>query len=79
MNMGYPRAHGHHGADTFVTGNKGQGRFNRPVAINGVQIGMANATGRYLSQNLSGARRRNGDLLKLQRLTIPVQNGGLHG
>ena len=36
-------AHGADETDTFVTGNERRFRFDRPIAIGGMQVGMSNA------------------------------------
>ena len=41
-------------ADAFVAGDEGQGGLDRPVAVGGVQVGVAHARGDHLHQHLAG-------------------------
>jgi hypothetical protein len=43
-------------ADAFMAGNERRLGLDRPVAMNGVKVGMADAARRDLDQDLSGPR-----------------------
>jgi hypothetical protein len=43
--------------------SKGRNRFDRPIAVNGMEIGMANAARLDFDQHLAGSRFGNRDFL----------------
>jgi hypothetical protein len=65
-------------ADALVTGNEGQSGFDRPIAVGRVQIGVTDAARYDLNQNLSSARRGNGDLLDRERPAEITNDRGSH-
>ena len=54
-------------ADAFVPRNERHRRLYRPVAMGGVDVGVAQATGLHLYKNLARPWLRNGALLEGQR------------
>jgi len=65
-------------ADAFMAGNEGRVRLDRPVAIGGVQVGMADAGRFVLDEDLARSRLRNGHLLDHQRLAEFTDDGSFH-
>ena len=61
-------ADGRDGADALVAGNEGRRGLHRPVAVGGVQVGVAHARGLDLDQDLARARLGYRHLLDRQRL-----------
>lgn len=51
---------------------------NIPIAIAHMQIGVANAGGDDLDEDLARPRLGHGDLLHNQRLAVLLHNGSLH-
>ena len=52
--------------------------LHRPVAARGMEIGVADAAGLGLDQNLAGLGRGDVPFLKHQRLAELLDNRGLH-
>jgi len=75
LDAGADRGHVTH---PFVAGDEGQGRLDRPVAIGGMQVGVADARGNHLDQHLPGRHFRHGHFLDLQRLSKLEDDGGFH-
>ena len=53
-------------------------RLHRPVALRGVQVGVAHAARLDLDQDVAGARLRHLDLLDGQRLPELTHDSGFH-
>ena len=66
-------------ADAFMAGNKWRIGLDRPVAVGGVQVGVADPGGGDLDQNLAPGGARHLDLLEGQGLTELTNDGGFHG
>jgi len=66
-----------HPADDFVTRNDGQFGFGQ-IAVDDVQIGAADAAGRYPDLHLSGSRQRLGQFHRLESATRALQHHGFH-
>ena len=64
--------------DRFVAGNEREFGLEGPVAVGGVEIGVADAAGFGLDQDLAGTGRRNVQLLEHQRLAELFDDGGVH-
>jgi hypothetical protein len=62
-----------------MAGNEWQGGLNGPIAMHGMKIGVANATGIRLDQNLPNTGRRNFQFPKHQRSSELFDNRGVHG
>ncbi len=52
--------------------------LERPVAVGGVEVGVADAGRRYLDEDLSWAGRRHGDFFDCQRLAELMDDGCHH-
>ena len=63
------RSDGDHRPDALVSGNERERGLQRPIAVRGVQIGVADAAGLGLDDDLTGARSRNFPLPDDQRLS----------
>ena len=72
-------AQGHHQANAFVAGREGQCGFQGPVAVARVQVGVADAAGLGLDQNLAGAGRGYVNGFEDQGLAELLDLRGLHG
>ncbi len=68
LEVSHSLAQSHHDAGAFVTGDKGQRRFDRPVALGGVQVSVANTAGNDLHQGLSRTRDWHGNFASDKRL-----------
>ena len=66
------------GADALVTGNQGQLRLHRPIAVHGVQVGVADTTRRHLDQYLARPGRGYGHILDHERVPELVHACRLH-
>ena len=77
--MGDAGAYGHHMAHAFMAGNERRVGLDRPVAFHGVQVGMADAAGLDLHQQLARAGSGHRDFLDGQRLAERPGHGGFHG
>jgi hypothetical protein len=73
------RAHGGDVADAFVTRDEGRAWLDRPVALGGMQIGVADAGGRDFHQDLIVGRLRDGHFFDCQRLAEFADDSRLHG
>ncbi|MPN14723.1 hypothetical protein SDC9_162050 [bioreactor metagenome] len=78
LDPGNARSHLGDIANAFMAGDERQRRLDRPVAIGGVQIGMANAGGFDLDQNPARRNLGNGHLLDDQRLAVGMNDGRFH-
>ena len=76
--VGDALAQGHDLADAFMAGDERRVRLDRPVALDGVQIGVADAAGDQLDQGLSGGRRRHRNPLDDQVLAELLDYSCLH-
>ena len=65
--------------DTFVTGNERRGGLDRPVTVGGVDVGVTQARGLDLDQDLAGAGDGLRHLLDAERLGEIVDDCCLHG
>jgi hypothetical protein len=65
-------------ADGLVAGDPGKGRLVRPVAVHGVQVGVADAAGPHLDQHLAVLRDRDRDVPQVEVLAEPRDDGGPH-
>ncbi|KAF1852498.1 hypothetical protein Lal_00037231 [Lupinus albus] len=65
-------------ARAFVAGNERGGGFDRPVAMGRVQVGMADAAGFELDQDLARTRRGDGHLFNRQGLAEFADDGRFH-
>jgi len=74
----YPRADGGDQTDPLVAGNERRHRLHRPVAVGGMKIGVADATGLGLDQNLTGTRSGNVEIAERQGLAELLDDGGVH-
>ena len=61
LHPGHAGTHRRDVANAFMAGNERQGRFHRPVALGSVQVGVADAGGGDLHQDLTGAGHRHLD------------------
>jgi hypothetical protein len=84
---GHPLAHASLGhavtdqldpADTLVPGNERRDRLDRPVAMRGMDVGVAQARGLQVDDHLPGSGRRDGPLLDDEGLTQLAHNCSLH-
>ena len=77
--MFHARAHAGDETDALVARDEGRCRLDRPVALGGVQIGVANARGvdRHLDLARAGLGHRH--LVDGQRLAEFPHHGGFHG
>jgi len=66
-------------AHALVAGDERRGRLDRPVAVGGVQVGVADAAGVDPGDDLARSRRRDGNLADVERRTEPGHDRGLHG
>ena len=66
-------------ADAFVAGGERRYRFDRPVAVCGVNVGVAEPAGLHPHQNLARARLGDGQILNLQGGVEVGHDGGPHG
>jgi hypothetical protein len=71
------RAKRSYNACNLVAWNEGKRRLHRPIAFSGMQVGMADAAGHHLDQDLSRTRHRHGYVLYHQRLAELVHYGSL--
>ncbi|MNF91961.1 hypothetical protein D3C84_745850 [compost metagenome] len=78
LDVGDPGAHGDHVADAFVAGNEGRLGLDRPVALGSVQVGVADAAGGDLHQQLSGTGGGHRDFADLQRFAERGDNSRFH-
>src|SRR5262245_36087165 len=69
---------GRHDACAFVTGDERQRRLDRPIAVCGMQVGVAAAARKDLDEDLAGGRCRNRDLLDGEWLAKGADHGRLH-
>ena len=67
------------GADALVARDEGRRGLDRPVAVRGVQVGVAHARGHDLDQDLARARLGHRHRLDRQRLLELVHHRRLHG
>src|SRR5262249_36076766 len=65
-------------ADPLVTRDERRLGLDRPIAIERMKVGMANARRGDLHQDFAGARRWNVHFLDLERLAEFPHYGGLH-
>ncbi|KAG1321179.1 hypothetical protein G6F63_013907 [Rhizopus arrhizus] len=75
----YPASHGHDVPHALVAGDEWRVRFHRPVALGGVQVGVAYATGLDPDQYLARPRARYRDFLDHQWFAELTHDSGLHG
>ena len=73
LQANHVRAHGGDDSDAFMTGNKRERRLGRPIAVGGMQVGMADAARNHLDQDLALPRGGNGNFLDSQRLAESVR------
>lgn len=66
-------------ADAFVSGDEGQRRPHRPVALYRVKIGVADAACLDLHQNLAGTGQWHLHFFDTQWLAVGMRDGGFHG
>jgi hypothetical protein len=78
LHRGYARAHGGDGPDAFMTRNEGRLGLDRPVAIRGMQVRMADATRFDLHEDLAWSNLRDRHLLDRQRLLELAHQRRLH-
>ncbi len=78
LDDGHPGAQCDNDADRLVTGNEGRGRLQRPVAVRGMQVGVADAARFGLHQNLAWSGRWDIPFLEHQRLSDRGDDRGLH-
>jgi hypothetical protein len=71
------RAKRSYNACNLMAWNEGKRRLHRPIAFSGMQVGMADAAGHHLDQDLSRTRHRHGYVLYHQRLAELVHYGSL--
>ena len=74
----HARSDGGDAPDAFMAGNERERGLHRPVAVCGVEIGVADAAGLGLDQDLAGAGRGNVPLPQDQRLSELFDDGGVH-
>ncbi|MCY1293477.1 hypothetical protein D9M70_427380 [compost metagenome] len=79
LHPGHPGAHRGDVADALVPGNERQARLHRPVALGGVQVGVADAGRLDLHQHLPGAGQGDFHFLDPQRFAEGVDYRGFHG
>jgi len=68
-----------HVTHPLVAGYKGQLGLDRPVAVGGMNVGMADATCHDLHQNLPFSGLRHRDLFNRKRFTELANERGFHG
>jgi len=78
LHDGHARSNGCDQADGLMAGNEGERGLRRPVAMRGMEIGVAYAARLGLDQDLSRAGRRDVQFAKLQRLSKLLNYCGLH-
>ncbi|MCY1240223.1 hypothetical protein D9M72_530600 [compost metagenome] len=78
FHAGHAAAHGGNKAHAFVAGDEGQGGFDRPVAVGGVQVGMADARGFDLYLDLAGAGLGNRNFVDRERRAEFTHHRGFH-
>ena len=66
-------------ADTFMAGDKGRVRLDRPVAFGGVKVGVTHARCLDLDQNFPWCDLGYRDFFNRQRLAKRPNDGGFHG
>ena len=66
-------------ADALVAGDERRVRLDRPVALGGVQVGVADARGVDRHLDHAGARLGDRHLVDGQRLAELANDGGFHG
>ncbi|MGY4623547.1 hypothetical protein ACVWY3_001303 [Bradyrhizobium sp. USDA 4486] len=66
-------------AGSLMAGNEGRHRLHRPVAVGGVQVGVADAARFDLDQDLARTGLRHRHILDHQRLAELFDDGGFHG
>ena len=74
----HARAQSNDDADGLVTRDEGQGGLERPIALGGVQVGVTDAAGLGLDQDLARAGGRDIPFLDLQRFLERRDHGALH-
>ncbi|MNP53184.1 hypothetical protein D3C76_1476350 [compost metagenome] len=79
LDAGDAGAHCRDVAHAFVAGNEGQARLHRPVAFGGMQVGVADAGGLDLHQDLPGAGQGKLHFLDPQRFAQGVDHRGFRG
>ena len=62
----------------LVTRNQRQRRLDRPIAVRGVNVRVAEPAGLDSNEDLAVTRLRPGDVLDAQRLGEVTNDGGLH-
>jgi hypothetical protein len=65
-------------AGALVSGDESRRRFHRPIAVRGVQVGVADAGGDDLHEHLAGAWRGYRDLFDRQRLAERMHDRRAH-
>ena len=68
-----------HVPDALVPRNERRRRLDRPVAFDGMQIGVTDAARGDLDQDVAGAGTRNRHLLDREGLAECAHDGGFHG
>jgi hypothetical protein len=74
----HARSNGDYQPDGLVAGNERKRGLHWPVAVRGMEIGVANAAGLGLHQDLARPGRGNVQLLKHQGLSELLDNRGVH-
>src|SRR6266540_4183649 len=77
--LGHPGTEALHDPDPLVAGDEGQVWLDRPVAVRGVDVGVAQAGGLDPDDDLTRARLGFGYVLDQQRFGEVVDDGGFHG
>ena len=71
-------AHRRHVTDPFMSGNEGQRWLDGPVAISGMQVGMADARRLHVHQDITGTDLRDRAFFDAQRPAELSNDSGFH-
>jgi hypothetical protein len=74
----HSRPNGCHTTNRLMARNEGKGGLQGPVAVRGVEIGMANPAGLGFYENLTGSRLGKLPLPEHKRFSELFDNGGVH-
>src|SRR5690349_19250979 len=65
-------------SDTLMSWNERKAGLDRPVAVRGMKVGVADARSLYIDQNLARSRVRNGYFFNRKRLAKCMDHRTLH-
>jgi hypothetical protein len=78
LDVGHAGADGRHEAHALVAGDERRLRLHRPVALGGVEVGVADAGRLHRDLDLAGAGLGHRDLIDGERLAELPHDGSLH-